>query len=370
MTPERWQKVKGVLYEALEHPPDKRAEFLNGACSGEDSLRKEVESLLWSGDPVCSGLLQSSQSWAPLIRGTRLDHYEVQFLISAGGMGEVYRGHDPRLGRDVAIKVLPHGMANDPDRLRRFEQEARATAALNHPNILGIHDVGVTNEGTSYAVSELLEGETLGQSLRRGPLPLRKTVDLALQMANGLAAAHDKGILHRDLKPENLFVTKEGRLKILDFGLAKLVAGSVFPESQTPAAETHAGVVMGTVGYMPPEQVRGLVVDTRSDIFAAGAIVYEMLSGKRAFRGETTADTIEAILNRDPPPLSAAGRATPPALERIVRRCLEKNPSERFQSVRDVAFALEAISDLPNSGVAPWFARIRRFGDGRKGPYS
>jgi eukaryotic-like serine/threonine-protein kinase len=347
MAPERWQKIKAVLYEAHELPPERRSEFLDSACSGDPSLRKEVESLLSSGDEARSNFLSSGVG-AALPAGTKLAHYEVQSLLGAGGMGEVYRGHDPRLGRDVAIKILPSMFSLDPERLRRFEQEARAAAALNHPNILAIYDVGTTNQAIPYVVSELLEGETLRQCVERGPLPLRKTVDLALQMASGLAAAHAKGIIHRDLKPENLFLTKDGHLKILDFGLAKLVTPRG-PDAKTLTRETSAGAVMGTVGYMPPEQVRGLDVDERSDIFAAGAIIYEMLSGKRAFHGETPADTIQAILSHDPPALSGINPAVPPAFERIVQRCLEKNASERFRSIRDVAFALEAISDLTAS---------------------
>lgn len=361
MTPERWQRMKGVLYEALELPTEKRAEFLDRVCSGEDSFRQEVDSMLSSDDQACSSLLQSSRPRVPLSPGTRLGHYEVQSLLGAGGMGEVYRGHDPRLGRDVAVKVLPHLFSEDPERLRRFEQEGRAAAALNHPNILAIYDVGTTEEGIPYVVSELLEGETLRQCLKRGPLPVRKAVDLALQMASGLAAAHDKGIIHRDLKPENLFLTKGGHLKILDFGLAKLVRSPVSHEARTLTEGTEAGVVMGTVGYMPPEQVRGFAVDQRSDIFAAGAIMYEMLSGKRAFRGETHADTIDAILNQDPPALSATNPAVPPAFERIVRRCLEKNPDERFHSVRDVAFAIEALTDLPSATQHPALVRDSRW---------
>jgi len=350
MTPERWQRMKAVLYEALELPNAKRAEFLDRACSGEDSFRRDVDSLLLSGDQCCSDFLQASKPRILLSSGARLGHYEIQSLLGAGGMGEVYRGHDPRLGRDVAVKILPKLFSDDPERLHRFEQEARATAALSHPNILAIYDIGTTEEGISYVVSELLEGETLRQSLRWGPLPTRKVVDLALQMAKGLAAAHDKGIIHRDLKPENIFLTKDGHLKILDFGLAKLVdSQAASPNTRTLTRVTMEGAMMGTVGYMPPEQVRGLAIDQRADIFALGAVVYEMLSGKRAFQGETTADTIEAILNRDPHPLTENNPAVSPAFERVVQRCLEKNPDERFHSVRDVAFALEAISDLPDS---------------------
>jgi serine/threonine protein kinase len=362
MTPERWQRMKGVLYEALELPSEKRAEFLDRVCSGEDSLRREVDSMLSSGDQSCSNFLQSSTPRVPLSSGTKLGHYEIQSLLGAGGMGEVYRGHDPRLGRDVAVKVLPHLFSGDPERLRRFEQEGRAAAALNHPNILAIYDVGTTKEGIPYVVSELLDGETLRQCLRRGPLPMRRAVDLALQMAKGLAAAHDKGIIHRDLKPENLFLTKDGHLKILDFGLAKLVdSRAASPNARTLTRDTTAGAMMGTVGYMPPEQVRGLAIDQRSDIFAAGAVVYEMLSGKRAFQGETTADTIDAILNRDPRPLRETNPTVLPAFERVVQRCLEKNPNERFHSVRDVAFAIEALTDLPSTGQHAVFVRGLRW---------
>lgn len=350
MDPERWQKIKAVLYEAHELPPERRSEFLDRACSADSSLRKEVESLLSPGDQARSDFLSSGVG-AALPAGTKLAHYEVQALIGAGGMGEVYRGHDPRLGRDVAIKILPSMFSRDAERLRRFEQEARSAAALNHPNILAIYDVGIANQAIPYVVSELLEGETLRHCLERGPLPLRKTIDLALQMTGGLAAAHAKGIVHRDLKPENLFLTEDGHLKILDFGLAKLVTPQG-PDAKPLTRETSAGAVLGTVGYMAPEQVRGLDVDQRSDIFAAGAIIYEILSGKRAFHGDTAADTIHAILSQDPPAWSGINPAVPPGLERVVRRCLEKNANERFHSVRDVAFALEAISDLPASSAS------------------
>src|SRR5579862_8778535 len=258
-----------------------------------------------------------------LTSDTKLGPYEIVSTLGAGGMGEVYRARDPRLKREVAIKVLPQALSLDPDRLRRFEQEALATAALNHPNILAVFDIG-TNEGSPYVVSELLEGETLRERLRGGSLSVRKALDYALQIAHGLAAAHEKGIVHRDLKPENLFLTKDGRVKILDFGLAKLTQ----PESATQtslATMTHvteAGVVMGTAGYMSPEQVRGVAVDSRSDIFAFGAILYEMLSGKRAFHRDTAADTMSAILKEDPPDFAETNRNVSPALERIVQHCL------------------------------------------------
>jgi Tol biopolymer transport system component len=283
-----------------------------------------------------------------LIAGTNLGPYKIQSVVGAGGMGEVYRAHDSRLDRTVAIKVLPASFSADRDRLQRFAQEARAAAALNHPNILSIFDIG-DQEGAPYVVSELLEGETLRDRLKTGPISNRKSIDYALQVARGLAAAHEKGIVHRDLKPENLFLTNDGRVKILDFGLAKLTRPeSPGSEGDLPTVQglTEPGLIMGTAGYMSPEQVRGKSADQRSDIFAFGAILHEMISGKRAFRGDTAADTMSAILKEEPPELSETGRPVPPGLERIVRHCLEKNPAERFHSARDLAFALEALTEI------------------------
>ena len=284
-----------------------------------------------------------------LISGTKLGPYEIVAPVGAGGMGEVYRARDSRLERDVAVKVLPASFSSDADRLRRFEQEARAVAALNHPNILAIYDIG-THDGAPYLVSELLEGETLRDRLGGGALPPRKVVDYAVQIANGLAAAHEKGIVHRDLKPENLFITKDGRVKILDFGLAKLARPEEGPggESTAPTTPTMTdpGVVLGTVGYMSPEQVRGKPADQRSDIFALGAILYEMLSGQRAFHRESSVETMSAILKEEPPELSAINRNISPALERVVSHCLEKSPEQRFQSARDLAFNLGAVSGI------------------------
>ncbi len=265
-------------------------------------------------------------------------------------MGEVYRARDTRLNRDVAIKVLPELVSSDAQRLLRFEHEARAAAALNHPNILVVYQME-TYEGTPYLVSELLEGKTLTEVLRRGPLPLRKVVDFGIQIAHGLAAAHEKGIVHRDLKPDNLFVTKEGRIKILDFGLAKLNQPKDSPANPAPTV-TLPGVAMGTVGYMSPEQVRGQLTDHRTDIFALGAILYEMVMGQTTFQKPTEADTISAILNEDPKPISQLSPDTPVALERVVHRCLEKNPSQRFQSASDLAFALEALQDASGSSAS------------------
>jgi Tol biopolymer transport system component len=274
--------------------------------------------------------------------GSRVGPYEIVGLLGAGGMGEVFRARDERLGREVAVKILPASFSNDTGRVRRFEQEARAAGALNHPNILAVYDVG-SHEGVAYLVSELLEGQTLRDRMAGARLPLRKAVDYTVQAAQGLAAAHDKGIVHRDLKPENLFVTLDGLLKILDFGLAKQTSPARSGESATEARETEPGTVLGTVGYMSPEQVLGRPADHRSDLFSLGAILFELLAGRRAFERASAVETMNAILKEEPPDLSPEA-AVPPALERIVRRCLEKGTSERFQSARDLAFALESLS--------------------------
>jgi serine/threonine protein kinase len=269
-------------------------------------------------------------------------------------MGEVYRARDPRLGRDVAVKVLPASFSSDPDRLRRFEQEARAAGILNHPNITAVYDVG-TLDGSPYVVTELLEGETLRSRLAGGALAPRRAIDYALQIVHGLAAAHEKGIVHRDLKPENLFVTRDGRLKILDFGLAKLTQpekGGPQTNLPTETAGTEPGVVLGTLGYMSPEQVRGKPADARSDIFSFGAVLYEMLSGRRAFHGDSAADTMSAILREEPPDLSSTNRLVAPAIDRIVRHCLEKNPEARFHSAHDLAFQLQFPATGETSGIA------------------
>jgi len=298
----------------------------------------------------------------------RLGPYEIRSPLGTGGMGEVYRARDERLKRDVAIKVLPQSLAADPDALARFEREAMAVAALSHPNILAIHDFG-THAGTAYAVMELLEGETLGAKLAAAPMAQRQAVDFALQVARGLSAAHEKGIVHRDLKPENLFVTKDGHLKILDFGLAVRRPLDAAGRESTAASDqskarneltaaptveralTEPGTVMGTMGYMSPEQVRGLPVDHRSDIFSFGAILYEMLSGRKAFSRDTASDTMAAIMRDDPPELTQSGRDISPALDHVVKHCLEKDRDNRFQSARDIAFALGEASS--GSAAAP-----------------
>jgi serine/threonine protein kinase/Tol biopolymer transport system component len=300
--------------------------------------------------------------------GTRLGSYEITALLGVGGMGEVYRARDTKLDREVAIKLLPASVADSPERLSRFEQEARSAGSLNHPNLITVHELG-THDGSPYIVMELIEGETLRQKLGnpagtssaasgatadRGSatsvgsgrlLPLRKTIDYAVQLAHGLAAAHDKGITHRDLKPENILIGRDGRVRILDFGLAKLTGPAA--DGATVAAprthDTEPGTVMGTAGYMSPEQVRGEAVDHRSDIFSLGVILYEMLSGRRAFSGDTAVQTMNAILTEDPPDLAGDGSRVSGPLERVIRRCLEKEKEERFQSSHDLAFALEAV---------------------------
>jgi serine/threonine protein kinase len=312
---------------------------------------------------------------------TTIAQYTIVSKIGEGGMGEVWRARDPKLGRDVAIKVLPAAFSENSERLRRFEQEAQAAGALNHPNILSIYHIG-THDGAPYIVSELLEGGTLRDRLAGGPLPQRKATDYGLQIAKGLAAAHDKGIVHRDIKPDNVFITDDGRVKILDFGLAKLTSatdGTSQTEVPTRKVNTDPGTVMGTMGYMSPEQLKGQRVDHRSDIFSFGAILYEMLSGKRAFRGDSMAETMSAILREDPPDLSETNQTVSPALERVVRHCLEKNPAERFHSARDLAFAIEslavspissgqtttmatvtaAIDESPSTGISRWLANAK-----------
>jgi serine/threonine protein kinase len=285
-----------------------------------------------------------------LTSGTKLGPYEIQSSLGAGGMGEVYRAVDTRLGRIVAIKILPESFAKDTERLQRFEHEARLLSALNHSNLLTIFDVGSQN-GIEYLVSEFLEGQTLRDCLNHGALLQRRAIDYAMQIASGLSAAHNKAIVHRDLKPENIFVTRDERVKILDFGLAKQIRVTEAADGATLTGPmpTASGTIVGTVGYMSPEQVRAQPTDHRSDIFSFGAILYEMLSGRRAFRGDSSVETMNAILRAEPPELCGNGLQVNPGLERIVRRCLEKSPERRFQSASDLAFAIEALSGTSSS---------------------
>lgn len=281
-------------------------------------------------------------------------------------MGEVYRAYDSRLDREVAIKMIPPGLARDEDRLRRFEQEAKATSALNHPNILTVYDTG-EHDGSPFIVAELLDGEELRDRLDEGPIPLRKTIDYAQQIVSGLSAAHERGIAHRDLKPENLFITKDNRVKILDFGLAKLLErekGSEGSEDATKKALTDPGVIMGTVGYMSPEQVRGLPADNRSDIFSFGVILYEMLTGRQAFRGESVVETMHSVLKDDVPELDEMNARVPPALDKLMRRCLEKRPEHRFHSAHDLGFALDALASPTSTSDSGLTTAVRTIDEG------
>jgi serine/threonine protein kinase/Tol biopolymer transport system component len=360
MKPERWDEIDKVLQSVLERAPEERDAYLDAACAGDEELRERVESVLASHEQAGSLMkepaFESAGVFAPdadgLKTGERVGHYEILGPLGAGGMGVVYAARDARLGRKVALKLLPTLFSRDEDRLHRFEQEARAASALSHPNILSIYDTG-THNGSPYVVSELLEGETLRDRLASGALPQRKAIDYALQITRGLAAAHERGIVHRDLKPENIFVTKDGRIKILDFGLAKLIAPVGGGESQTDVptrkVKTESGMIMGTAPYMSPEQVRGQPTDHRSDIFSFGAVLYEMLSGRRAFHGDSTVETLNAILKEEPPELSEIQAGIQPVLSRLVHHCLEKKPAERFHSASDLAFALESLTGVSSS---------------------
>jgi serine/threonine protein kinase len=282
--------------------------------------------------------------------GTRFGPYEVVELVGAGGMGEVYRAKDTRLKRDVAVKILPESFCADQSRLARFELEAQSASALNHPNILTVYDIG-TNGQAPYMVAEMLEGESLAARLHNGKLPPTRAIDFARQIASGLAAAHAKGIIHRDIKPDNLFITRDNRIKILDFGLARVTATALVTDGATRTAITEEGTITGTVPYMSPEQVRGTAVDRRSDIFSFGCVFYEMLSGQQPFRRDTPTDTMAAILKDEPSEISTVHGSFPPALERIVQHCLEADPDARFQSAQDVAFALETLSQTSQPGT-------------------
>ena len=353
MGDERWSQISRLYLEAVSVAPSDRSAFLRQACGSDDALRSEIESMLVD-DVETDRLLESSvwesqrKSGRTSLIGQRIDVYEIRSLLGRGAMGEVYRARDDRLDRDVAIKILPPEYAQDDDRLRRFQQEARAAGKLNHPNIVAIYDVG-THDGAPYLVTELLEGETLEQRIAGRPAHIRRALEYGIQIAHGLAAAHDKGIVHRDLKPANVFITNDGQLKILDFGLAKLTAEAI--ADQAVAGRTQDGVVLGTPSHMAPEQASGLPCDHRSDIFSLGAILYEVLSGRSPFQRATVAETFTAIL-RDEAESFSTTLMIPPAFERIVRRCLEKEPLGRFQSARDLAFALEALLPLSGASIA------------------
>jgi serine/threonine-protein kinase len=344
-----WRRLEELFHAAVERDAATRAAYLDEACGSDAALRKEVESLIaarghlgsFIAEPVGTPDDSGTGARATLPPGLQLGPYEIIEFIGAGGMGEVYRARDPRLGRDVAVKVLPETVSGDAERRMRFEQEARAAATLNHPGILAIHDVG-WQQGSPYIVSELLEGETLRARMADGALSVRNALELALPLARALAAAHEKGIVHRDLKPENVFLTSDGRVKVLDFGLAKLL-----PTRESEIARetwTVSGAVLGTTAYMSPEQLRGHKTDVRTDVFSFGVLLFEMLAGRRPFLGDSAADVEAAILQHDPPRLVDLDVPLSPLLERITERCLQKKPERRFPSAGEVAVALEAIS--------------------------
>jgi eukaryotic-like serine/threonine-protein kinase len=341
MTPERKGEAERIYRAALNQEPSARSAFAEHACAGDAELRREVEALLSAGRPADRAHDPGATTFATrgpddtalrAAPGQRLGSYELVDLVGAGGMGEVWRASDLGLDRHVAIKILPPEYSCDPDRLRRFEQEARAAGMLNHPNVLAIYAVGREHD-SPYVVTELLHGVTLRQRLETGAIPEGKAIEYGDQIVQGLAAAHEKRIVHRDLKPENIFITSDGRVKILDFGLAKLAPSGPGHEAQT---QTVPGMALGTPAYMSPEQVRGQPADHRSDIFALGAVLYEMLAGRRAFDGETSIEAMNAILKQEPPPIAGVS----PQVEQIVRRCLEKEPAHRYQSARDLGFQL------------------------------
>lgn len=350
MNPERWHQIEQLYHTALEREAGERDDFLAAACAGDEALRREVESLLQFHDradnfieaPALEVVAQlHTDGQDHLLNGQRLGPYQVIALIGAGGMGEVYRALDTRLEREVAIKVLPPFLAEAPQALAQFKREAKAVAALSHPNILAIHDFG-TEQGASFVVMELLQGETLRARLGRSALPWRKAAKIGVAIADGLAAAHAKGIIHRDLKPENIFLTVDGQVKILDFGIAHMKSAVVDAETEASDADRPAPI-MGTVNYMSPEQLRGEAVEATSDIFSFGCVLYEMVTGSRPFARSSTAETVAAIMADDPPLLNGRGKDVPSQLEQVVKHCLEKEAGERFQSARDLAFALRAV---------------------------
>src|SRR5262245_27758375 len=353
MKPERWRQVDQVFQSALERAPEERAAFVSEACGSDYSLRREVEALL-AADAEAGSLIETpayavaapliAGGDAPTLLGKSISHYQIISLVGKGGMGEVYRAEDTRLRRDVAIKVLPDDFAKDADRLRRFEQEARAASATNHPNIITIHEIGEA-EGRRYIVTEYVAGETLRQRLTRMPrqkLEPKEAVEMAVQIAAALTAAHEAGITHRDIKPENVMVRPDGLVKVLDFGLAKLAERSAAALEADPQAEaiaqmsTEPGMLMGTMSYMSPEQARGLMVDHRTDIFSLGVMLYEMIAGRRPFEGATTSDVIAALLTAGPPSLSRHCAEAPAEMERITEKCLAKDRKARYQSAKEL----------------------------------
>ena len=355
MSPDRWQQVSQIFHAALAR--DANAQFLEEACGGDEALRREVESLL--GDQGAEGFLATpavevaAKAFAsgPSPLGEQLGSYTILSLLGAGGMGEVYRAHDTKLGRDVALKVLPRELADEPERRTRLLREARAAASLNHPNICTIHEVGEA-DGRAYIAMEVVEGQPLSIRLAEGPLPPEEVLRYGLQLAEALAHAHDRGVVHRDLKSANVMVTPEGRVKVLDFGLAKRLSGEELAEvtTRSHASLTQPGAILGTLPYMAPEQLRAQPADARSDVWALGVVLYEMAAGARPFEGHTGFELSSAIFHESPPPLPSR---VPAPLQAVTSRCLEKEPARRYQRASEVRAALETVASRATARVTP-----------------
>src|SRR5258706_14701523 len=347
MTPEHWQRVKEVFDSALKLEPAERAGFISEVSGEDEGLRKEVESLIafhekdgnFLDSPAYEAAAEMLTNDPDLRTGQKIGHYEILSTLGRGGMGEVYLARDTKLSRKVALKVLPGAFTQDQERLRRFEQEARATSALNHPNILTIFEIG-ENDGRHYIVTEFIDGQTLAQRIAPGPLKLGETLNIGEQIASALSAAHGAGIVHRDVKPENIMIRSDGIMKILDFGLAKLAQTQSLPsrpeDSTRVVVKTNAGVVMGTVAYMSPEQARGLSLDARTDIWSLGVVIYQMLTGSVPFSGATSSDILVSILEREPRSLHSFSPEIPAELEWIVNKALTKDCDDRYQTSREV----------------------------------
>jgi serine/threonine protein kinase len=362
MTPNRWQRIEQIFQSALEMDLEERAAFLAKACADDHSLRSEVESLIaahyQAGSFIASGELSASEETV-LIEGQEVGHYKIVSLLGRGGMGEVYLAEDTRLGRKVALKLLPPGFTKDQDRVRRFQREARAASALNHPNIITIFDIGQSDD-LHFIAAEFIDGPTLRALI--GKEELSRLIELIAQVADGLAKAHSSGIVHRDLKPENIMVTKDGFAKVLDFGLAKLVEpaldGKGSEAATKPIEQTRPGLLIGTVGYMSPEQAQGREVDHRSDVFSFGCMLYEAVTARRPFEGDSTIEVLHRIVYEQPPAVSDFNRDCPAGLRQIIRKCLVKDPERRYQSIKDAAIDLREVieecgDELSSSGARP-----------------
>jgi eukaryotic-like serine/threonine-protein kinase len=374
MTPERWQQIEKIYHSALELAESQRATLLEETCAGDEALRREVESLLrldsrgnrFIEEPALEVATKMIAQQPQSLIGQQIGSYQMVSLLGAGGMGVVYQARDTRLRRPVAIKVLPADKVTDPERKRRFIQEARAASALNHPNIIAIYDIG-TESGVDFIVMEYVVGKTLDQLIGRKGMGLSEALKLAVQMADALAKAHSAGIVHRDLKPTNVMVTEDGLVKVLDFGLAKLteLSGSADAATLTLEHRTEEGTIVGTVSYMSPEQAEGKRVDVRSDIFSFGSVLYEMVTGQKAFQGDTKMSTLAAIMNQEPKPVSQLVPGIPHDLEKIVQRCLRKDRERRWQNMSDLKVALQELKEESDSGKLVAAPATRRTGPWR-----